>query len=82
MASLIILQALFKLHCVVLRRHSHLHRQRVGFGSGLSRKVTGQNVVLWLVMLYMTQLKVRFQNDNENNYSLSLEDILVSIIEY
>ena len=41
-------------------------------------------MVLWLVMLYMTQLKVRFQNDNYNeyNYSLSLEDILVSIIEY
>ena len=39
-------------------------------------------MVLWLVMLYMTQLKVRFQNDNEYNYSLSLEDILVSIIEY
>ena len=39
-------------------------------------------MVLWLVMLYMTQLKVRFQNDNEYNYSLSLEDILVSIIGY
>ena len=64
MASLMIIQALFKSQCVVLRRHSHLHRQRIGFGSGLSQMVIVPNVVLWLVMFCMTQLKVSFQNDN------------------
>ena len=62
MASLMILQVLLKLQCVVLRRHSHLHRQRIRFGSGLSPMVTIPNVVLWLVMFCMTQIKVSFQN--------------------
>ena len=61
-----ILQALFKIQCVVLRRHSHLHRQRIGFGSGLSLMVTVPNVVLWLVMFCMTKM-VSFQNDNDYN---------------
>ena len=66
MASLMILQALLMLQCVVLRRHSHLHRQRIGFGSGLSPMVTIPNVVLWLAMFCMTQLKhVSFQKEND-----------------
>ena len=68
MASLMIIQALFKSQCVVLRRHSHLHRQRIRFGSGLSQMVIVPNVVLWLVMFCMTQLKVSFQNDNNYIY--------------
>ena len=67
MASLMILQALLKLQCVVLRSHSHLHQQRIGFGSGLSPMVTIPNVVLWLAMFcMMTQLNhVSSQKDND-----------------
>ena len=67
MASLMILQALLKLQCVVLRRHSHLYRQRIGFGSGLSPMVTMLDVVLWLAMFcMMTQLNhVSSQKDND-----------------
>ena len=65
MASLMILQALLKLQCVDLRRHSHLHQQRIGFGSGLSPMVILTDVVLWLVMFCMMQLKhVSSQKDN------------------
>ena len=66
MASLMILQALLKLQCVGMRSHSHLHQQRIGFGSGLSPMVTIiPNAVLWLVMFCMMQLRhVSSQKDN------------------
>ena len=73
MASLMILQALLKLQCVDLRRHSHLHQQRIGFGSGLSPMVIVTDVVLWLAMFcIMTQLPVNHVSSQKDNDYINL----------